>query len=125
MENEYLAGSVPLTEKQINGLLWMWRVLWEETTHPKVTRRLTGGSLAFTVATIEELGDVVLMKQNPHKSTIFANAANNGIRIAWLFNHPDGGYVGPVIAQLTGELKPKIYPDGNSLRAILNPVSQM
>jgi hypothetical protein len=112
-----------LTDRDREGLKMMCRCIFDEMSHEKVRSARSGKSgLRFAVSKLKDFDTVWMYEQNPNRGTIFADAARNGIDIAWVFK--DGGYAGPVVARLDG-LTFEVYDTGDDLRVALNPLGYM
>jgi hypothetical protein len=108
-----------LTDLDRKGLCRMFLAMRGEE-HPKIAAGFNAEKkLRFAVATLKDAGTVEIWQQSPRKSSVFADAAQKGIPIAWIFK--DGKYEGSVLCQLPNSTEPEVY-SSDELRALLNPV---
>lgn len=85
-----------LSAKAEEQIKYMMLVLVGKTISPHVNIGQAHNGCKVVFAKVDEIGCCKLMEQNSKTKTVFAQAAKEGVQLAWLMG-VDGGYLGPLL----------------------------
>jgi len=85
-------------------------------------RHITGGYRYGNLRGANPRRQALRIHSEHEDDTLCASTAKQGVRIAWPI-WAGGGFVAPVVAQLPNQIEPEVYPTGDALREVLNPVA--